>query len=117
MSAHDAGIESRDIWKRGCAELSGSSVGSGYFGEVEPEVAVVVVLAEDEFAVSAGDGVAELVAVAALFENGSGDAEIGDGAGCGVAAEEIGHFGAAETEESAVGSYRDRSDRGEMRAT
>ena len=51
---------------------------AAYFREVEPEMASVVVFAEYEFTVAAGDGVAELVAVATLLENGSCDAEIGD---------------------------------------
>ncbi len=43
-------------------------------GEVEPEVAAVVVFAEDDFTVAPNDSVAELVAVATLLENGSCDA-------------------------------------------
>src|SRR5258706_29243 len=38
----------------------------------------VIVLAEPDFSIGAGNGVAELVAIAALLKNGSGDPEIGD---------------------------------------
>ena len=43
------------------------AVGGFDFGEVEPEMAAVIVFAEDEFPVGAGEGSAELVAVAALL--------------------------------------------------
>src|SRR6267378_8393014 len=80
-------------------------------------MAAVVVLAEDDFTVGAGDCVAELVAIAAVLENGRGDAEIGYTAGGDVAAEEVGHFLSAETEEPAVGDQRYGSDWGEMRSS
>ena len=36
----------------------------------------IIVLAEHDLTIRAGDGVAELVAIAALLKNGSGNAEI-----------------------------------------
>ncbi len=47
--------------------------------EVEPEVAVVVVFGEDDFAGGAGEGGGELVGEAARFEDARGDAEVASG--------------------------------------
>ena len=58
--------------------VSGCAAGAFNFWKIEPEVAAVIVLTEDEFTVGAGDRVTELVAIAAVLENGGGDAEIGD---------------------------------------
>src|SRR6267154_1978791 len=80
-------------------------------------MAAVIVFAEDDFTVGAGDCVAELVAVAAVLENGGGDAEVGYIAGGGVAAEQVGHFLSAETEEPAIGDQCYGSNWGEMRSS
>ena len=97
--------------------VSGCAADTFDFWKIEPEVAAVIVFAEDDFTIGAGDCVAELVAVAAVLENGGGDAEIGYVARDDVAAEQIGHFLSAETEEPAVGDQRYGSDWGEMRSS
>ena len=48
------------------------------FQKIEPEMPAVIVLAEYDFTIGARDGVAKLVAIAALLKNRSGDSEIGD---------------------------------------
>ena len=48
------------------------------FRKVEPQMPAVIVLAEHDFTIGAGDGAAELVAIAALLKNRSGDPQISD---------------------------------------
>src|SRR6267378_6046903 len=60
------------LWCQRCAD------GALDFRKVEPQMPAVIVLAEHDFAIGARDGVAELVAIAALLKNGSGDPEIGE---------------------------------------
>src|SRR5258708_4694025 len=75
------GYPLRSLWCQRCAADALD------FRKVEPQMPAVIVLAEHDFSIGAGNGVAELVAIAALLKNGSGDPEIGDTA-CDRGAEE-----------------------------
>ncbi len=66
------GYPLRSLWCQRCAADALD------FRKVEPQMPAVIVLAEHDFSIGAGNGVAELVAIAALLKNGSGDPEIGD---------------------------------------
>src|ERR1017187_10584229 len=69
-------------------------------------MAAVVVFAEDQLAVAAGDGIGEFVAVAAPFEYRRGYAEVGHCAAGRIVAEHLGHLLAAKAEQTAVESDR-----------
>ena len=83
--------------------------------EVQPQVAEVVVLAEEDLAVAARHRVAEDVAVAAALQDRDRHAEVADLAGRRVVAEHLGHLRAAEAEDTAVVRHGHRADRRQQR--
>ena len=78
-------------------------------------MSAVVVLTEDDFAVGTGDGISELVAIAAPLQNRRCNSKIGRAARRGITAEQIRYFCPAKSKNPAVRSHSDRSNRREMR--
>lgn len=77
---------------------------------------VIVVLAKDDFPILASHGIAELITIATLLKNGSGNTEIRHRSGDRVTGEEIRHFFPAESKKPAVWNYRYGSEGSQMRS-
>src|SRR5258708_39644065 len=75
----------RSLWCQRCAADALD------FRKVEPQMPAGIVLAEHDFSIAAGNGVAELLAIAALLKNGSGDPELGHTASDRDAAQQLRH--------------------------
>jgi hypothetical protein len=79
--------------------------------KINPQVPEVVILTEDDLAVTTGHGIPENVAVTAPFEHGHGNPKVGDLVAFGMVAEHLGHLSSAKAEETAIVCYRPWADR------
>jgi len=66
---HDAAHSHESIYRTNLAFFEFEGLSTLDLREVQPQVPVVVVLAEDDLPVRPGQGVSELIAIPPLFEN------------------------------------------------